>query len=91
MPQSSWIKIRKAVLAFQLPDLSVVGEAGVVKLVVHDKKNDTSNDFQVIVGETESEFCFHFKVENIKVLPGAYKGQLSLVNFCLDLPTVIMI
>jgi len=70
-------KVRKAVLAFQLPDLSVVGEAGVVKLVVHDKKNDTSNDFQVIVGETGSEFCFNFKVENIKILPGSYKVAIS--------------
>ena len=70
-------KVRKAVLAFQLPDLSVVGEAGVVKLVVHDKKNDTSNDFQVIVGETGSEFCFNFKVENIKILPGSYKVVIS--------------
>ena len=70
-------KVRKAVLAFQLPDLSVVGEAGVVKLVVRDKKNDTSNDFQVIVGETESEFCFNFKVENIKILPGSYHVAIS--------------
>lgn len=70
-------KIRKAVLAFQLPDLSVVGEAGVVKLVLHDKKNDTSNDFQVIVGETEGEFCFNFKVENIKIIPGSYSVSIS--------------
>tara|TARA_B100000674_G_scaffold141905_1_gene111607 strand:+ start:13088 stop:13750 length:663 start_codon:yes stop_codon:yes gene_type:complete len=70
-------KIRKAVLAFQLPDLSVIGESGVVKLVVHDKKNDTSNDFQVLVGETDGEFCFHFKVENIKVIPGDYKVSIS--------------
>jgi hypothetical protein len=70
-------KIRKAVLAFQLPDLSVVGEAGVVKLVIHDKKNETSNDFQVIVGETDGEFCFNFKVENIKILPGSYKVSIS--------------
>ena len=70
-------KIRKAVLAFQLPDLSVVSEAGVVKLVIHDKKNDTSNDFQVIVGETDGEFCFNFKVENIKILPGSYKVSIS--------------
>lgn len=70
-------KVRKAVLAFQLPDLSVVGEAGVVKLVVHDKKNDTSNDFQVIVGETDNEFCFNFKVENIKILPGSYQVAIS--------------
>ena len=70
-------KVRKAVLAFQLPDLSVVGDGSSVKLVVHDKKNDTSNDFQVIVGETDSEFCFNFKVENIKILPGSYKVAIS--------------
>jgi len=70
-------KIRKAVLAFQLPDLSVIGGSGVVKLVVHDKKNDTSNDFQVLVGETSETFCYNFKVENIKVIPGDYKVSIS--------------
>ena len=70
-------KIRKAVLAFQLSDLSVMGGSGVVKLVVHDKKNDTSNDFQVLVGETSETFCYNFKVENIKVIPGDYKVSIS--------------
>ena len=70
-------KIRKAVLAFQLSDLSVIGGSGVVKLVVHDKKNDTSNDFQVLVGETSETFCYNFKVENIKVIPGDYKVSIS--------------
>ena len=35
-------KLLKAAAVYQLPDLSAVGEAGVVKLVVRDKKNDTS-------------------------------------------------
>jgi len=67
----------KAAAVNQLPDISAVGEAGVVKLVVRDKKNDTSNDFAVVVGETENEFCFNFKVENIKVLPGTYEVVVS--------------
>ena len=70
-------KLLKASSIQQLPDLSVVGEAGVVKLVVRDKKNDTSNDFSVIVGETDKEFCFNFKVENIKILPGTYEVVVS--------------
>ena len=70
-------KLLKAASVYQLPDLSVVGEAGVVKLVVRDKKNDTSNDFAIVVGETENEFCFNFKVENIKVLPGTYEVVVS--------------
>ena len=45
-------RIMKSSGILGLPDLSVVGEAGVVKLVVSDRKNDTSNDFQIVVGET---------------------------------------
>ena len=48
-----------------------------VKLVVRDKKNDTSNDFSVVVGETDKEFSFSFKVENIKILPGTYEVVVS--------------
>ena len=70
-------KLLKAAAVYQLPDLSVVGEAGVVKLVVRDKKNDTSNDFSIVVGETDSEFSFNFKVENIKILPGTYEVVVS--------------
>jgi len=70
-------KLLKAAAVYQLPDLSVVGEAGVVKLVIRDKKNDTSNDFSIIVGETSSEFVFNFKVENIKIIPGTYEITVS--------------
>ena len=70
-------KLLKAAAVYQLPDLSVVGEAGVVKLVVRDKKNDTSNDFSVIVGETDEVFTFNFKVENIKIIPGNYEVVIS--------------
>jgi hypothetical protein len=70
-------KLLKAAAVYQLPDLSVVGESGVVKLVVRDKKNDTSNDFSVVVGETDETFSFNFKVENIKILPGSYEVVIS--------------
>jgi hypothetical protein len=70
-------KLLKAAAVYQLPDICAVGEAGVVKLVVRDKKNGTSNDFAVVVGETNSDFCFNFKVENIKVLPGTYDVVVS--------------
>jgi hypothetical protein len=70
-------KLLKAAAVYQLPDLSVVGEAGVVKLVVRDKKNDTSNEFSVVVGETDEVFAFNFKVENIKILPGTYEVVIS--------------
>ena len=70
-------RLLKAAAVYQLPDLSVDGDVGVVKLVVRDKKNDTSNDFSIVVGETDSEFSFNFKVENIKILPGTYEVSIS--------------
>ena len=70
-------KLKKAASVYQLPDISVIGEAGVIKLVARDKKNDTSNDFSIIVGETENEFVFNFKEENLKIVPGNYDVVVS--------------
>ena len=77
LESTSLEKILKAAAIYQLPDLCVAGEAGVVKLVVRDKKNDTSNSYAVDVGETDKEFSFNFKVENIKIIPGAYDVVVS--------------
>ena len=70
-------KLKKAASVYQLPDISAIGEAGVVKMVVRDKKSDTSNDFSIVVGETDKEFVFNFKEENLKILPGTYEVVIS--------------
>ena len=70
-------KLLKAATLYQLPDFSVVGENGVINLVVCDKKNETSNSFSITVGDTEATFAFNFKVENIKILPGTYEVAVS--------------
>ena len=70
-------KLLKAAGIYQLPDLSAIGEDGAVKLVVRDKKNETSNTFAVVVGETDGKFVLNFKVENIKLIPGSYDVVVS--------------
>ena len=70
-------KLLKAAAINQVPDLSAVGRNGKVELVVRDKKNDTSHEFSEEVGETEDEFNFNFKVENIKIIPGTYDVVIS--------------
>jgi len=70
-------KLLKAAAIYQVPDLSAVGRDGKVELVVRDKKNDTSHEFSEEVGETEDEFMFNFKVENIKIIPGTYDVVIS--------------
>lgn len=70
----------RASSVYQLPDLSLVGEDGDINLVVRTKNNDTSNNFSVKVGDTEDTFCFNFKVENLKIMPGVYNVQVSTAN-----------
>jgi hypothetical protein len=71
-------KLVKAAGVYQLPDISAIGDAGVIRLVVRDKKNDTSNEYSIVVGETDEQFTFNFKVENIsKIVSGAYDVVVS--------------
>ncbi len=70
-------RLLKAAAVYQVPDLSAIGSSGVVKLVIRDKKNDTANNFSMVVGETDKSFEFNFKVENIKVIPGSYEVVVS--------------
>ena len=70
-------KLLKAAAIYQVPDLSAIGRNGKIELVVRDKKNDTSHEFSEEVGETDQEFVFNFKVENIKIIPGTYDVVIS--------------
>lgn len=70
-------KMKKASSVYQLPDISVIGDGETIKLVARDKKNDTSNNFDIEVGETTDTFVFNFKEENLKVLPGTYDVVVS--------------
>lgn len=70
-------KLLKAASVYGVPDISAVGEAGVIKLVARDKKNDTSNEYSIVVGETDQNFVFNFKHENIKIIPGSYDVVIS--------------
>ena len=77
LESTSLEKLLKAAAIYQLPDLSLIGQNNEIRLVVRDKKNDTSNEYSIIVGETDNEFVFNFKVENIKIIPGAYDVVVS--------------
>ena len=73
-------KIMKSASILGLPDLSVVGADGVVKLVVNDRKNDTSNEFAIVVSQSDQKFSFNFKMENIKLVSGSYNVAISSKN-----------
>ena len=72
-------QLKKMAAILKAPDLALVGEkGGDIVLKVCDKKNDTSNNFDIVVGEgATADYTFYFKVENLKLLPGDYKVQVS--------------
>jgi hypothetical protein len=70
----------KASSIYQLKDLSLIGDEGSINLVVRNKDNDTSNNFSAKVGETDKEFVFNFKIENMKIIPDVYNVLVSPQN-----------
>ena len=77
LESNSLEKLVKAASVYQLPDLSVIGKNNEIHMVVRDKKNDTSNEYSIYVGETDSTFELNFKMENIKIIPGPYDVVIS--------------
>ena len=77
--QDTFNQIMKASAVLGTPDVEVKGTVGGdINLVVTDRKNDTSDDFSMKVGENSSStFSHFFKVENLKLLNGDYKVQVS--------------
>ena len=72
-------QIQKASAVLGVPDVVLKGTTGGdIVLTVTDRKNDTSNDFAIKVGDNApSDFTYFFKVENLKLLAGDYKVEVS--------------
>ena len=69
--------ILKSSSVLKAPDVSFIGADGVLKLVVANKKNATSNSYEVDVGKTDTTFQVNLKVENLKFIPGDYVVSIS--------------
>jgi hypothetical protein len=76
-------QLTRAAAIYQLPDLCLFSDDGVMNLCVTDKKNDTSNSYSVEVGTSDEQFCYCFKVENLKLLAGDYNVTISKQNVAL--------
>lgn len=70
--QLSWeslARLHRASSTYGVQDLCLYGADGSMNLCVTDKKNDTSNVYSIELGKTDSEFCYCFKMENLKLMP----------------------
>lgn len=69
--------IRKTSSALKANDVTISGSDGILKVIVSDKKNATSNAYEVEIGETTETFKVNLKIENLKMLPGSYEVAIS--------------
>jgi hypothetical protein len=74
LSDSVFNEILRAASVLQLPDLAIRSSGGAIVAVVLDKNEPTSNDYSIELGMnyTDAEFDFHFKIENMKFIPGDY-------------------
>ena len=63
----------------QLPDLAIRSVNGEIVATLLDISEPTSNDYTIVVGVNDvgAEFDFHFKIENLKFIPGDYTVNIT--------------
>ena len=71
-------EIQKAAAVIGAPDMALVDGS----LMVTDKKNDTANAYETGLDakETDADYKFWFKVENLKLMSGSYDVEVSSKN-----------
>lgn len=69
--------IQRTSSVLKASDVAIVGADGKLKVIVSDKKNDTSNAYEVTIGDTDETFKANIKVENLKMLPNDYEVSIS--------------
>ena len=81
LDRSDLSKVQRAASVIGSPDLVLEKKDTGTFLTVKDKKNDTANNYSLDVDvDSEGEFNFFFKVENLKLLPTNYDVEVSSKN-----------
>jgi hypothetical protein len=82
LPNATLVKLLRLGSMNALPNLSILGKDGELKVVVHEKNNDTSNVVSANIGQWDKEdFTTTFKTENLKMIPDDYKVEIKLGGF----------
>ena len=77
LKKDDFARLQKGVTTLNLPDVAVKGDGKSITLVATDKKNKSSNDYSISVGETSKTFTAYFKAENFKMVSDDYDVAIS--------------
>lgn len=82
LSQATLQKMLKLAAMNNLPNISVIGKGGELRLQTHEVKNDTSNFASIKIDEyTGNDFNVSFKTENLKLIPDDYEVQIKVGGF----------
>jgi len=69
--------IIKSAGVLKVSDVSFVGKDGKLTALVVDKKNPLTNKFEIELGITDKTFQANMKIENFKMVAGAYNVSIA--------------
>ena len=76
LKKENFAKLMRGVTTLNLPDIAVKGDGKEISIVAVDKKTP-SNDYSIVVGESDKKFTAYFKTENFKMIPDDYDVAIS--------------
>jgi len=77
---NDFVDLQKASSVLQVSDISVHNDGDSLVIDVMDKADATTNNYSIELGNlphADDDFCFYFKAENLKLLPGDYDVSIS--------------
>ena len=77
LKKDDFTKILKGATTLNLPDIAVIGNGTNVKMVATDKKNKSSNEYSIEVGESDKKFTAYYRTENFKQIVDDYDVAIS--------------
>ena len=69
--------IIKSAGVLKVSDVSFIGKDGKLTALVVDKKNPLTNKFEIELGNTDKTFQANMKIENFKMVAGAYDVSIA--------------
>ena len=70
-------RLMKGANSLQLPDIALKGVDGKMTITASDKKNKSSNEYSVSLGDTDKNFTVFFRMENFKQIEDDYDVAIS--------------
>ena len=77
LKKEDFAKVQKAATTLNLPDIAVKGNGKTISFIATDKKNKSSNDYSLNIGETDKTFTAYFKADNFKMISDDYDVAIS--------------